>query len=60
MQIEPQTDRGDCRTTIFLRLLIFKLAFDVLEPFTAGMCDGEWCGLLQGERMDRWTDICLS
>ena len=40
--------------------LDFELVLDVLELFTAGECDGAWCGMLQLERTIRWIDTRLS
>ena len=42
--------------------LAFELVVDVLEPFTAGVCEGEWCDWRQAELTVRLVDIslCLS
>ena len=40
--------------------LDFESVLDVFEPFTAGMCEDEWCGEMQPERTIRWVDIRLS
>ena len=40
--------------------LDFELFFDFFDPFTAGVCEGEWCDLMQAERTIWWVDTRLS
>ena len=40
--------------------LYFELVLNVLEPFTAVVCEGEWCDLREAERTIRWADTRLS
>ena len=60
-EIDPTSDRTRSLSHDDLgSSLDSELVFDVVDPFTAGVCDGEWCGLLHAERTIRWMDTRLS